>query len=125
MKNILFTFLILLVGFSVGLAIFYFPFSFNRMSLEEQHHHVITYRDLGIRNAIAKGDYRCCVEPACKMCYMQGNMWNHGEEGTCSCSDFIAEGKEPCPQCEKALSESKEQSCFFENNKDDNFCLIK
>lgn len=58
---------------------------------------------LGINRAKAEGDYRCCIEPDCTMCYMEGNKWNNGEAGTCACDDLIAKGEKPCPQCEKAL----------------------
>ena len=48
------------------------------------------------------------------MCFMQGNQWNHGEAGTCACAELIAQGKEPCPQCHRALSKSEDQTCLIE-----------
>ena len=59
-------------------------------------------RDKAIEKAIEKGDYRCCIEPACTMCFWEANEWNTFTAGTCACDDLLAEGKDVCPQCQKA-----------------------
>jgi len=68
-----------------------------------------------IEFAEEKGDYNCCIEPACTMCYL-GN-WKF-EKGTCHCDEAIAEGRfdDVCPECksgiEKGLCDSTmEEGC--------------
>jgi hypothetical protein len=57
-----------------------------------------------IEQAKEKGDYKCCIDPACTMCYL--GHWKF-EKGTCLCDDAIAEGREEdvCPECKKGLEE--------------------
>jgi hypothetical protein len=52
--------------------------------------------------AEAEGKYKCCIEPACDMCYL--GHWKF-EKGTCYCDDAIKEGRDEdiCPQCIKGL----------------------
>jgi hypothetical protein len=61
------------------------------------------------------GKYKCCIEPACTMCYL--GHWKF-KEGTCFCDDAIKEGRDDdvCPECvsgiEKGLcTSSKEKGC--------------
>ena len=65
-----------------------------------------------------KGDYKCCIEPACTMCYL-GN-WKF-EEGTCYCDDAILEGRfdDVCPECKSGIEEglctsTKEEECILD-----------
>jgi hypothetical protein len=59
--------------------------------------------------AIEKGDYKCCIEPACTMCYL--GHWKF-EKGKCFCDDAIKQGNDDmvCPECvsgiEKGLCKS-------------------
>lgn len=79
--------------------------NFQALSLEEvTHEKVIDTIYAGIKIAKENGDYRCCIEPDCTMCYISANKWNYGKAGTCACDDFIARGEDPCPQCIKGLS---------------------
>jgi hypothetical protein len=57
-----------------------------------------------IKYAEEKGNYRCCIKPACTMCYL-GN-WKF-EKGTCYCDNAIIESKEEdvCPECKKGIEE--------------------
>ncbi len=81
------------------------------MGPDSMHNFMTKTRDYGIQMAKLRGDYRCCIEPPCTMCYSEGNKWNYGQAGTCGCDDFIAKGEEPCPQCAQALNcESQEAS---------------
>lgn len=67
-----------------------------------------------IDSAKEKGDYNCCIEPACTMCYL--GHWKF-EKGTCHCDEAIAEGRneDVCPECvsglEKGLCKSAEDIC--------------
>ena len=86
--------------------------SFASLSPAEKHQQIISQRDLAIREAAKDGNYRCCIKPACTMCYMEANEWNNHQVGTCACDDLIVQGKEPCPQCRRGLCEgSQEASC--------------
>ena len=79
---------------------------FENLSPEETHQKIISERDVAIQKAKEAGDYRCCIHPPCTMCYMEANQWNNHTAGTCACDDLIAQGKDPCPQCERGLCES-------------------
>ena len=48
------------------------------------------------------GEYRCCINPPCDMCYL--GHWIF-ENGSCGCDDMIAQGKydKVCPQCMGAI----------------------
>jgi len=74
-------------------------------SFEEKREFVISELNLAIKDAEEAGLYKCCIEPACTMCYLNGNKWNYGKAGTCYCDDFIAKGEEPCPQCKKGIEQ--------------------
>jgi len=92
---------------------------FETLNGEEMHQRIIGERDLAIQKAIEAGDYRCCVEPPCTMCYMEANRWNNFTAGTCACDDLIAQGKEPCPQCKNGLCETDaEGACKVNGNKE-------
>ncbi len=74
-----------------------------------------------IVKAQEKGDYHCCIEPACTMCYL-GN-WKF-EKGTCLCDDAIIDGnyEDVCPECNSGIekgfcSSAKEEYCKL-NTKD-------
>ena len=78
---------------------------------------IISQRDHAIQLAKERGEYKCCIEPPCTMCYMEANQWNNHTAGTCACDDLIAEGKEPCPQCARGL-------CGSHNGDEEAFCDI-
>lgn len=63
---------------------------------------VIATLHAAISDAEEAGNYRCCIEPACTMCYL--GHWKF-DRGTCYCDDAIAEGRDEdvCPECSKAL----------------------
>lgn len=87
----------------------------QELSLEERRDYVLSELNFAIEKAVDAGVYKCCIEPACTMCYLNGNKWNYGKAGTCACDEFIARGEEPCPQCKKGIEEglckSSEEYC--------------
>ncbi len=113
--EIIIVLLLILVVFSLA----FMPFGFGRH--HRFNHHQREDVIFSLQNAIAEsveaGEYRCCIEPACKMCYL-GN-WIF-EDGKCACDDLIAEGKfnQVCPECkggmEKGQCESAGDSCSVE-----------
>lgn len=106
--NWIFLFIFLIIGFAIALA-------FEGNKSPEQ---VIQELEKAIENAEEKGVYKCCIEPACDMCYL--GHWKF-EKGTCFCDDAIAEGKneDVCPQCIKGIEEGRcssanEEVCIVE-----------
>ncbi len=96
----------------------------KEQSLEERREKVLSELSLAIEEAEKAGVYKCCIKPACTMCYIGANKWNYGKAGTCYCDDFIARGEEPCPQCKKGIEEglcesTAEEPCDI--NSGDNF----
>ncbi len=87
--------------------------NFEGLSAEGMYRKLLEERDYAISQAIAAGDYRCCINPPCTMCYMEANQWNNGQPGTCACDDLIAQGKESCPQCKRGLIKDTGSSCEF------------
>jgi hypothetical protein len=57
-----------------------------------------------IQVAEEKGEYKCCIEPACTMCYL--GHWKF-EKGTCYCDLAISEGRneDVCPECKSGLEQ--------------------
>lgn len=95
---------LILVAFGIAVLFYYLqPSPDDKLSPQEIHDKVIHLREKGIALAKANGDYKCCIEPACTMCYDSANKWNYGQAGKCFCDEFIAKGEEPCPQCQKGI----------------------
>ncbi len=110
-KNIIIV-LFILIGISFGLIIsFVITPPFSILSLTGMHNRILGYRGLAIEKAKKAGIYNCCYEPGCTMCFMEGNKWNNNTPGTCACTDLIARGESPCPQCERALEKEKGETC--------------
>jgi len=84
---------------------------FQTLNKDQMYKQIVQQRDLAIQKAVAAGDYRCCIEPPCSMCYMKANQWNNYTAGTCACDDLIAEGKDPCPECQKGNCEEGNDAC--------------
>jgi hypothetical protein len=104
---------VIVILLSIGVILGYLLFSSNEVAFEnlgsvEMHQKIISQRDFAIQKAKAEGNYKCCIEPPCTMCYSEANQWNNQTAGTCACDDLIAQGKEPCPQCKRGLCNSSE-----------------
>lgn len=117
MKKIIITILILFTGGLAGYLIFNInnP-GFEKLNPQEMHKKIIAERDYAITQAVARGDFRCCINPPCTMCYMEANEWNNYTPGTCACDGLIAEDKEPCPQCQRGLCQDPDNSCKLNIN---------
>lgn len=89
--------------------------SFESLTAGEMYERIVEERDFAIQKAVEAGVYSCCITPPCTMCYWEGNQWNNNQAGTCACDDLIAQGKEPCPQCERGLC-SEEGTCKVGND---------
>jgi len=73
--------------------------------------------DKAIAEAVEKGDYSCCIDPPCRMCFM--GEWVF-EKGTCDCDQYIGSGEmdKVCPECKHGIEEgeceSQKGSCQIE-----------
>ena len=108
-KSIIKTAFLIIIGLITGIGVSYFSVDSHSVMYMLKggsgfHEFMTEAREYGIHKAEQEGNYRCCIKPACTMCYSEGNKWNYGQAGTCACDDLIAQGKEPCPQCARALS---------------------
>ncbi len=95
-----------ITGLSFWVALTWINYSnpqFNSLSPEQMYQTLKINRFYAIAQAQAAGDYKCCIEPPCTMCYDGPTKWNHNQPGKCFCDEFIARGEDPCPQCEGAL----------------------
>lgn len=101
-KKLIFLFLFLGVFIGIGLASVYPQFQ----SFEIRRANIITGMNNIINQQAERGNYRCCIEPACTMCFMGNWIW---DDGICRCDDMIAQGKDDkvCPQCKRGLEEGK------------------
>ncbi len=124
MKKLIILILILFLGGIGGFYVFNLinP-GFDNLSSEEMREKIIKERDVAIAKAVEAGDYRCCIEPACTMCFMEANQWNNYTPGTCACDDLIAEGKEACPQCGRELANlHSEENTYCDINAEISTC---
>ncbi len=96
----------------------------KQSSFEEKRDDVLSELNLAIENAEEQGKYKCCIEPACTMCYLGHWLW---KDGSCYCDDMIKEGKmdKVCPECKKGIEEglcSSTEPCDLESG--ENFRAI-
>jgi len=101
MFRVLITISVFLIGITAGLMLS--SDKFESLSAQEMQQRIVDERDFAIQKAVEDGDYHCCIEPPCTMCFMEANEWNNYTVGTCACDDLIAQGKEACPQCQRGL----------------------
>ena len=75
-------------------------------SFEERRTRTLNELSDSIEEAVAEGNYGCCIEPACTMCYMGSWLW---EDGACRCDEMIAQGEfdKVCPQCKRGIEEGR------------------
>ena len=87
----------MLLGVMLGMGVFA-----ASNGKEKNPDEVIGNLEKAIKQAEERGDYRCCLQPACTMCYL--GKWKF-EKGTCYCDDAIKEGRfdDVCPECKKGL----------------------
>jgi len=78
-------------------------------SFGQRREKVLNELSLSIKEAKLEGKYKCCIEPACTMCYMGNWLW---DDGTCDCDGMIAarEFDKVCPQCIRGIEEGRCQS---------------
>lgn len=79
---------------------------FKTKSFEEKRSEILSEIDITLKEATETGKYKCCIEPACKMCFLGNWIW---KDGTCDCDTLIAEEKwdDVCPECKRGIEEGK------------------
>jgi len=109
-------FLLLFSGVFIGIVFAnLYP---NFQSFEKRRTTIMNDMESLIDQQTKEGNYRCCIEPACTMCFMGNWLW---DDGICRCDDMIANGEydKVCPQCQRGLEEglckSTEEPCDLES----------
>lgn len=66
--------------------------------------HILSELDETLRAATLSGEYKCCIDPPCKMCFLGNWIW---DDGTCDCDTMIANGEwdKVCPECVHGIEE--------------------
>ena len=104
-KNKFFAFA-LIIFIIAGMAMFLVKREKSKDNFEAEREKVLFQLYSNIERAKAEGKYKCCIEPACTMCYLGNWVW---EDGSCYCQDMIAKGEwdKVCPQCFQGIKEGK------------------
>lgn len=99
-KQLVIGFIFLAIGFLLGFV------SWSIAESNKSPEQIIDSLEKAIVRAEEKGNYRCCIEPACTMCYL--GDWKF-DKGTCDCDSAIAEGRndDVCPQCKKGIEKGQ------------------
>ncbi|MFH1836389.1 MAG: hypothetical protein ABH851_09400 [Methanobacteriota archaeon] len=106
------TFLVLFVGTFFGIVVGgVLP---QYQSFEVRREKIISNMESTIAEKSEAGEYRCCITPACDMCFLGHWLW---DDGICRCDEMIAKGEfdKVCPQCQKAIEEG---ACNSEQQSD-------
>lgn len=103
MKKIFLFFFLTLIISSIVISVTITKIN-HKPSFEERREQVLLELHEAIEDAEEEGRYRCCIEPACTMCYQGDWIW---KDGSCYCDDMIEQGEDDkvCPQCKNGLEQ--------------------
>lgn len=92
----------------------------KKESYEEKREKLLEQLYMNIEEAKLEGNYECCIEPPCTMCYLGNWIW---DDGTCHCDEMIAKGEydKVCPQCQKG---TEQVNCNSASTNDEGWCEI-
>jgi hypothetical protein len=86
-----------------------------RSPYEDRRDEVIGEMNSLIAVKTESGEYMCCIDPPCDMCFLGHWLW---DDGVCRCDEYIANGDfdKACPQCKNGVGEgscgsSQENTC--------------
>jgi len=73
---------------------------------QQKRTNVIRTMEQVIEQQVEKGNYRCCIDPACNMCFLGEWEW---DDGICRCDDMIVDEEfdKVCPECKNQIKEGK------------------
>ena len=116
MKRVVATVLIItaVIIVSTVVAVTYKPQTHKPPTYQQKREVVITGMMAAIDQEILEGDYKCCIDPPCTMCFLGHWLW---DDGICRCDDMIAKGEldKVCPQCVRGIEEGQCKSTQKEN----------
>lgn len=77
---------------------------FKSKSFDEKRSEILSEIDMTLKEAEESGNYKCCMNPPCKMCLLGNWIW---KDGTCKCDEMIDKGEldKVCPACKRSLKE--------------------
>ena len=95
--------IILIIAISLLFSFLILP---NEKNFETKREVLLNQLFSNIEDAKEIGNYQCCIEPPCTMCYLGNWIW---EDGKCYCDDMIKnkEFDKVCPQCKKGIEEGR------------------
>lgn len=75
-------------------------------SLNKKKDRVVSEINELLTKATLAGDYKCCIVPPCKMCFLGDWIW---QDGSCDCDTEIAMGNwdNVCPECKIGVEEGR------------------
>jgi len=79
---------------------------FRTESLDQKRQKNISEMEELINKAMLTGDYKCCISPPCKMCFLGDWIW---QDGRCDCDTEMVLGDwdNVCPECKKGVKEGR------------------
>lgn len=97
-------FLFLVLGIFVGVVSASLYPNFQSFSTRRQK--IINDMESLIEGKTKAGDYICCIEPPCNMCFLGEWLW---DDGICRCDELIAKGENDkvCPECIAGIKEGR------------------
>ncbi len=81
-------------------------YSIKKAPFAQRRSNLLVRLDSELKEAEIEGNYKCCIEPLCKMCYLGNWVW---DDGICRCDDEIASNNwdRVCPECIKGIEEGR------------------
>ncbi len=71
---------------------------FTTLSLDDMRSEILSELDFAVELAEEAGIYECCVDPPCRICFV--------EEGSCDCIEKLANAEDICEECKDRLAGS-------------------
>lgn len=92
--------LILVVSIVLTLLIFYASTTLGKEDFSQKRTRILNELSLAIEEAKSQGNYNCCINPPCTMCYLGNWIW---KDGICRCDEMVKNGEfdKVCPQCKE------------------------
>ncbi len=78
----------------------------NFQTYQQKRKNVISLMEETIYQETGAGNYKCCIDPPCRMCFLGNWIW---EDGICECDTMIDQDKmdKVCPECIRGIKEGR------------------